>query len=71
VSFKIITKVLTNRIGMVAYRIIRPSQIAFMFGRNILEEVIMLHETMHELHWKKLGGIILKLDFEKSSDKDK
>jgi hypothetical protein len=32
VSFKIITKVLTNIIGMVADRIIKPSQTTFLFG---------------------------------------
>jgi hypothetical protein len=71
VSFKIITKVLTNRIGMVADRIIKPSQTAFMPGRNILEGVIVLHESIHELHRKNLDGIILKLDFEKAYDKVK
>jgi hypothetical protein len=55
VSFKIITKVLTNRIGVVADRIIKPSQTVFMPGRNILEGVIVLHESIHELHRKKMG----------------
>jgi hypothetical protein len=69
VSFKIITKFLTNRIGVVADKLINPSQTAFMPGRNILEGVIMLHETIHELQRKKLNGLILKLDFEKAYDK--
>jgi hypothetical protein len=30
-----------------------------------------LHETVHELHFKKLNGVILKLDFEKAYDKVK
>jgi hypothetical protein len=30
-----------------------------------------LHETVHELHSKKLNGVILKLDFEKAYDKVK
>jgi hypothetical protein len=53
VSFNIITKVLTNRIGVVADKIINPSQTAFMPGRNILEGVIVLHKTIHEIHRKK------------------
>jgi hypothetical protein len=69
VSFKIITKVLSNRIGLVADRIVRPSQTAFMRGRNILEGVIILHESIHELQRKKLDEIILMLDFEKAYDK--
>jgi hypothetical protein len=38
-----------------------------MQGRNILDGVVILHETVHELHRKKLNGMILRFDFEKSS----
>jgi hypothetical protein len=69
VSFKILTKVLTNRIALLANKIIRPSQTAFVPGRYILEGVVTLHETLHELHRKNKDGIILKLDFEKAYDK--
>jgi hypothetical protein len=70
-SFKIITELLTNRIGLVADRIVSPSETVFMPGRNILEGVIILHESIHELQRKKLDGVILKLDFEKAYDKVK
>jgi hypothetical protein len=33
--------------------------------------VVILHETIHELHRKKLDGVLLKLDFEKAYDKVK
>jgi hypothetical protein len=56
---------------MVADHVVRPSQTAFMQGRNILYGVVVLHEAVHELHSKKLNGVILKLDFEKSYDKVK
>jgi hypothetical protein len=42
-----------------------------MQGRNILVGVVSLHETVHELHSKKLNEVILKLDFEKAYDKVK
>jgi hypothetical protein len=42
-----------------------------MQGRNILDGVVTLHETVHELHSKKLNGVILKLDFEKAYNKVK
>jgi hypothetical protein len=42
-----------------------------MQGRNILDGVAILHETVHELHSKKLNGVILKIDFEKAYDKVK
>ena len=31
--------------------------------------MIILHETIHELHRTKQSGVILKLDFEKAYDK--
>ena len=69
VSFKIFTKVLANRLVAVADKVVRQSQTAFMTGRNILEGVVILHETIHELHRKKMSGVVLKLDFEKAYDK--
>ena len=71
VSFKIFTKVVTIHINSVADHIISPTQTAFMRGRNILEGVVILHETIHELHRKNQSGIILKIDFEKAYDKVK
>ena len=54
VSFKIFTKVATNRITEIAHKVIRPTQTAFMPGRHILEGVVVLHETIHEIHRKKM-----------------
>ncbi|WVZ96894.1 hypothetical protein U9M48_042474, partial [Paspalum notatum var. saurae] len=69
VSFKIFTKVATNRKIKVAHKIIRPSQTAFLPGKNIMEGAVVLHETLHELHKKNLNGVIFKIDFEKAYDK--
>ena len=52
-----------------ADKVVRPSQTAFISGRNILEGVVILHEEIHELHRKKKNGVILKLDFKKAYDK--
>ena len=69
VSFKIFTKVGTNRLNTVAKTVMSPTQTAFMPGRNIMEGVVILHETIHELHTKKRDWIIFKIDFEKAYDK--
>jgi hypothetical protein len=61
----------TNRVTKVAHTVIRPTKIAFMPRRHILEGVLILHETIHELHSKKLDGVLLKIDFEKAYDKVK
>ena len=42
-----------------------------MPGRHILEGVVVLHETIHELHMKKMDGVIFKIVFEKAYDKVK
>ena len=52
-----------------ADKLIGPSQTTFVLGRYIMEGVVILHETIHELHRKKQNGVILKLDFEKAYDK--
>jgi hypothetical protein len=51
-SFKIFTKVATNRISQITQKIISPSQTTFLPKRNIMEWVIVLHETIHKMHRK-------------------
>jgi hypothetical protein len=65
VLFKVFMKVLNNRILKVADKLIGPSQTTFIPRRYIMEGVVTLHETIHELHRKKKDGVILKLDFKK------
>jgi hypothetical protein len=69
VSFKIFTKVATNRISQVATKVISPTQTTFLPGRNIMEGMIVLHETIHEMHRKKQDGLIFKIDFKKVYNK--
>jgi hypothetical protein len=55
----------------VAQRVIQPTQSAFLPSRNIMEGLITLHETIHELHRRKERGLIFKIDFEKAYHKVK
>jgi hypothetical protein len=71
VSFKIFTKVATIRLNDVADHVVRLSWTVFMQGCNILDGVVILHETVYELHRKKLNGVILKFYIEKAYDKVK
>jgi hypothetical protein len=52
-----------NRVTLVAESVVQPTQTAFMPGRHILEGVVILHETIHELHRKNMDGILLKEHF--------
>jgi hypothetical protein len=62
--------VLANRLTSVAHKVIQLTQMAFLPGRNIMEGVVILHETIH-VHRKKQNGVIFKIDFEKMYDKVK
>jgi hypothetical protein len=42
-----------------------------MPGRHILEGVVILRETIHELHMKKTDGVLMKIDYEKAYKKVK
>lgn len=66
--YKILAKVLTNRLRKVMPRVIGEAQSAFLEGRNILDGVLIANEVVD--WWKKSGqmGLILKLDFEKTYD---
>ena len=50
-----------------AEKLIHPNQMTFMKGINIMNGIMILHETKR----KKQIGIVLKLDFEKTYDKVK
>ena len=66
IIYKIITKVLTMRLTKVASRVISNFQTAFIPDRNILDGIVILHETLHSLEMQKEEGVIFKLDFEKA-----
>jgi hypothetical protein len=46
-------KVGTNKLKRVADTVVSPFQMTLMPDRNIMEGVIILHETIHELHTRK------------------
>jgi hypothetical protein len=60
---------LASRLSKVAESTISKTPTAFIPGRNILEEVVILYEMMHKIRKKKRKWIIMKVDFEKAYDK--
>lgn len=71
VCFKIFTKVATIRLNSVAEHVVCLFQTALMQSRHNLDGVVSVNETVHEMHRKKLNGVILRIDFEKAYDKVK
>jgi hypothetical protein len=69
VSYKILTKLMANRLGLVIHKVIADTQTTFIKDRFIREGIVVLHETIHEIHHKKMSGVLFKIDFEKAYDK--
>lgn len=60
VSFKIITKVLMNRLDRVMAYIISKNQNAFLKNRFIMEGIVILHEVLNTSHKKSKVGSFLR-----------
>jgi hypothetical protein len=69
VCYKIITKVLNNRLALCITKVISESQYGFIQGRYIMDGVVSLNEILHEVKKKKHSGVVLKIDFEKAYEK--
>ncbi|XP_028102574.1 uncharacterized protein LOC114301812 [Camellia sinensis] len=66
--YKVLAKVLSNRIKHIMPRIISESQSAFIGGRSILDGVLIANEIVDGWKKNKRKDIVLKLDFEKACD---
>ena len=72
VSYKIISKVLANRLKKILADVINESQSAFVSGRQITDNVLVAFETMHCINEKRNGKealMALKLDMSKAYDR--
>uniref|UniRef100_A0A803NZ18 Reverse transcriptase domain-containing protein n=2 Tax=Cannabis sativa TaxID=3483 RepID=A0A803NZ18_CANSA len=70
-SYKVISRILTDRIKVVIDRLISPCQSAFMPGRWIAEASIMAQEVLHSIKNKKgkVGAMAIKTDMSKAYDR--
>lgn len=68
VIYKIITKILANRIHPILDKIIFPYQSAFILGRNMTDSVVTCHELMHHINRKegKLQLMAVKINLAKA-----
>ncbi|KAK3189918.1 hypothetical protein Dsin_029479 [Dipteronia sinensis] len=66
--YKVLAKVLANRMRNVMQSVIGDYQIAFIKNRQILDSFVIAEEVIHKWKTEKDGGLLVKLDFEKAYD---
>ena len=69
VIYKIISKVIANHLKPLLPLIIYLEQVGFVEGIQILNGIILVHETIHSLKDTRTPGMLLKLDLSKAYDK--
>ena len=70
--YKLVSKVLANRLKLILPQIVSDSQSAFVLGHLITDNVLVAFETLHHMHHNKLGregAMALKLDISKANDR--
>jgi hypothetical protein len=65
---KLITKILANRLASKLNGLISPNQSAFIKGRFIQDNFMLVQQTSRFLHRQKKASLLLKLDITKAFD---
>lgn len=67
--FKIITRIVADRLEPIASRIISPNHSAFLQGRSIVDPIVLTSECVNLLDRKcKRGNVAIKFDISKAFD---
>jgi hypothetical protein len=71
VSYKIITKIIVNRLKEIIPKVVSPYQTGFVPGRNITENIVIAQEMLHNMTRikSKVGFFVIKVDLSKAYDR--
>jgi hypothetical protein len=64
--YKLLEKVLVNRLGKMMNSIISRNQSTIIKGRSLADGVVAVNEVVDFAKWTKKECVILKVDFEKA-----
>jgi len=66
--YKVLAKVLANRLREVIGSVVSDSQLAFVKGKQILDGILIANEVVDEAKRMKKELLLFKVDFEKAYD---
>lgn len=71
VIFKIVSKIMCNRLKTVMAKLVAPNQCSFIQGRHSLDNIVIAQEIIHNMrHMKgKKGFVVVKVDIETVYDR--
>lgn len=69
VIYKIISKVIANKLKPILPGIISEEQSGYVKGRQILDNILLAQEMVHTLQSRKVEGMLMQLDLSKAYDK--
>ena len=71
VSYKIVTKILANRLKRCMEKLVAPTQCSFVLGRHSSDNIIITQEVVHSMRKKKgkKGKMDIQIDLEKAYDR--
>jgi hypothetical protein len=68
-SYKILTKIIANRLKTILPHIIPENQGGFIKGRHITNNILLVQEALHSSILRKDKGMIIKLDLANAFDR--
>jgi hypothetical protein len=68
ILYKIITKIIANRLKPFLSKSLSMEQMGFLKGRHIQDAIGTVHECLHNIKKKSLKSLLLKLDLQKAYD---